>query len=202
VLTHRLDRGLKAVEAARAQLAADYGEWHERLFDVCLDRWGEKDDKDALAFLTRGAALRLRKALLRAMIKREKFVIAFGGHSAAVAHGNYFEESSAHVLGRLLCPVLGELRVPVVVRNQAMGAHGGCPSCVNVANHYGADADMVMWDFGMTDHSEETRDLFVRQALLLPKQPVVLVHYNTKNERKGFLNHLMELHKANPADEL
>jgi len=34
------------------------------------------------------------------------------------------------------------------------------------------------------------------QALLLPKQPVVLMSYNLKNERRGFLDHMKALNNA------
>jgi hypothetical protein len=47
----------------------------------------------------------------------KKFVVAFGGHSSAAAHGNYFNESYAHAFQRLLTPVCEAAGIELVVRN-------------------------------------------------------------------------------------
>ena len=211
-LTHRLDRALTAVEEARELLRRDYGDFATKLFAVSLNHW-ESSDADpeaeegpmaARAFLTKTARGSLRRRMLSAFVAAQSrddphevsFVLSTGGHSAAAAHGNFAEESYTHVLGDFLCRPFGEMGVRFVARDRAMGAHGGCPSCFAMEAMYGADADVVLWDFGMTDSALATRDFFARQALLLEKEPVLLVAYNTKNARKGWLQYLRDLHEA------
>jgi len=89
----------------------------------------------------------------------QSFVVAFGGHSSAASHGNYFNESYAHEFERLLAPVFKEAGIQLEVRNHAMGGTASMPTSLCIATFYGAALDMISWDFGMTeganiDHSE------------------------------------------------
>jgi hypothetical protein len=48
------------------------------------------------------------------------FVIAFGGHSSAASHGNYFNQSYAHYFQRMLEPALKAAGIQLVVRNHGI----------------------------------------------------------------------------------
>ena len=80
------------------------------------------------------------------------FVWSCGGHSAAAGHGNPHNESYTAFLTRAVSPILQEVGVSFVGRNYAMG---GMPSGAELAlcleSVHGLDADVITWDFGMTD---------------------------------------------------
>jgi len=120
----------------------------------------------------------------------QSFVVAFGGHSSAASHGNYFNESYAHEFERLLAPVFKEAGIQLEVRNHAMGGTASMPTSLCIATFYGAALDMISWDFGMTeganiDHSE----FFFRQALLLDSSPLLLMAHNSDFRREPLLEY-------------
>lgn len=61
-----------------------------------------------------------------------------------------------------------------MVRNLAMGGVPSFPNTLCMADAFGADSDIVAWDFRMVEHDDVKGELFIRQALLLPKQPAVM----------------------------
>jgi hypothetical protein len=68
-------------------------------------------------------------------------------------------QSYAHVFERTLKPAFDAARIPLVVRNHAMGGTGSVPGSYCMATVYGDDIDVASWDFGMTegnnyDHTE------------------------------------------------
>lgn len=82
----------------------------------------------------------------------EKYVWATGGHSAAAAHGNLFNESYTAYMTRDLQPVFSALGIDFIGRNYAMGGTRSSPELASCYPQvFGVDVDFFSWDFGMTD---------------------------------------------------
>lgn len=82
----------------------------------------------------------------------ERFVWATGGHSAAAAHGNLYNESYTSYMERGVKDLFHAVGIDFVGRNYAMGGMDSAPQLA-LCNEavYGKDADVISWDFGMTD---------------------------------------------------
>jgi hypothetical protein len=82
----------------------------------------------------------------------ERFVWSTGGHSAAAGHGNLYNESYTAFLERGIRNVFTSIGMDFVGRNYAMGGMDSAPNLA-LCNEavYGTDADVISWDFGMTD---------------------------------------------------
>jgi len=153
-------------------------------------------DADSRALLAKRFLAKL--AAPKGDLAAKRFVIAFGGHSSAAAHGNYYNQSYAHAFERLLVPVFNAAGLALVVRNHAMGGTGCVPSAYCVANVYGRDLDALAWDFGMTDgRNVDHAELYFRQAVLQTRQangqgslaPVLVLAHNTDTPREELLKH-------------
>ena len=101
-------------------------------------------------------------------------MIAVGGMSDVAGHGNYFEEAYPNVCGDALRPVFEAAGVRFQVRNMAMGGVPSFPNSVCMADNFGGDADVVVWDFRMVERDVHKGELFIRQALLMPRAPFVM----------------------------
>eukprot|EP00546_Thalassionema_frauenfeldii_P008513 CAMPEP_0178922430 /NCGR_PEP_ID=MMETSP0786-20121207/16149_1 /TAXON_ID=186022 /ORGANISM="Thalassionema frauenfeldii, Strain CCMP 1798" /LENGTH=685 /DNA_ID=CAMNT_0020596793 /DNA_START=41 /DNA_END=2098 /DNA_ORIENTATION=- len=82
----------------------------------------------------------------------ERFVWSTGGHSAAAAHGNLHNESYTAFLEKSAKDSFRAVGIEFIGRNYAMGGMDSAPNLA-VCNEavYGTDADVISWDFGMTD---------------------------------------------------
>ena len=79
------------------------------------------------------------------------FVWATGGHSAAAGHGNFYNQSYTAYMERAVKGAFEAVGVDFVARNYAMGGHASGPELAFcVKEIYGADFDVLTWDFGMT----------------------------------------------------
>lgn len=116
----------------------------------------------------------LVERFLRAFALGDSFVIAVGGMSDVAGHGNYFEEAYPNVCGDALRPVFEAAGVRFQVRNMAMGGVPSFPNSVCMADNFGGDADVVVWDFRMVERDVHKGELFIRQALLMPRAPFVM----------------------------
>jgi hypothetical protein len=88
----------------------------------------------------------------------EKYVWATGGHSAAAAHGNLFNESYTAFLERDLKDVFGSIGIDFEGRNYAMGGTGSAAEIAMCFEEiFGSDLDMFSWDYGMTDVGQPIR---------------------------------------------
>jgi hypothetical protein len=101
------------------------------------------------------------------------FVWATGGHSAAAAHGDLYNESYSAVLERAVQPVLQRLGVWFEARNYAMGGTMSAPELALCSVPiYGTAVDAISWDFGMTDGRDvSSMEMYFRQASLGPGRP-------------------------------
>eukprot|EP00547_Thalassionema_nitzschioides_P000376 CAMPEP_0194201676 /NCGR_PEP_ID=MMETSP0156-20130528/1891_1 /TAXON_ID=33649 /ORGANISM="Thalassionema nitzschioides, Strain L26-B" /LENGTH=686 /DNA_ID=CAMNT_0038926943 /DNA_START=13 /DNA_END=2073 /DNA_ORIENTATION=- len=82
----------------------------------------------------------------------ERFVWSTGGHSAAAAHGNLHNESYTAFLEKGAQDAFLAVGIEFIGRNYAMGGMDSAPHLA-ICNEavYGTDADVISWDFGMTD---------------------------------------------------
>ena len=158
-VNHLLDRGLRKIADARAELKATYGDYYGRVASVASScAYGVP------TFISQAARAGTVRRLLHAVVTSAPYTIVLAGHSAAQASGNHFNQSYTHWLHSLLAPPLAAVGVELVTRNHAMG---GLPShhrasCFAAA--YGADADAVLWDYAMTAGSPHEMDYFFRQV--------------------------------------
>jgi hypothetical protein len=148
------------------------------------------DDADTLFasmhFLNRDVILRkLARAILLPYGDGDKqseglnpFVIAFAGTSVTAGHDNFFNQSYPLVFGRELNRSFSAAGIDLVIRNHAMGNNPTVPSCFLVDTQLGLDTDVAVWEFGMmASGMQAVKDLeiWMRNALALPKQPAVMV---------------------------
>jgi hypothetical protein len=79
-----------------------------------------------------------------------KYVWSTGGHSAAAAHGNLYNESYTAIMEQDLKEIFGSIGIEFEGRNYAMG---GTQSAAEMAmcwkEIFGDDTDFFSWDFGM-----------------------------------------------------
>jgi len=82
----------------------------------------------------------------------ERFVWATGGHSAAAGHGNLFNESYTAFMNRAVSDVFGAIGIEFEGKNYAMGGTASAPEIALCSEAvFGTDADVISWDFAMTD---------------------------------------------------
>jgi len=81
-----------------------------------------------------------------------KFVWATGGHSAAAGHGNLQNETYTAYMEHAAKPIFESVGINFVGRNYAMGGMSSAPELALCQESiFGIDADVLTWDFGMTD---------------------------------------------------
>jgi len=106
----------------------------------------------------------------------ERMVWATGGHSAAAGHGNLFNESYTAFLEQAITPVFGSIGIEFTSRNHAMG---GTPSAPEIAlcqeAVFGTDADIVTYDYGMTDAGYPMKKAMYDERIgLHPNRPAIM----------------------------
>ena len=83
-----------------------------------------------------------------------EFVWVTGGHSAAAAHGNLYNESYTAYMEKAVKTVFGAVGLDFIARNYAMGAMSSATEIALCQESlFGVDADLISWDYGMTDGS-------------------------------------------------
>ena len=112
--------------------------------------------------------------LLRAFALGDSFVVAVGGMSDVAGHGNLFDEAYPNVCGDALRPVFEKAGVRFAVRNMAMGGVPSFPNSVCMGDNFGRDADVIVWDFRMVERDADKGELYIRQALMLPRGPSIV----------------------------
>jgi len=166
-----------AIAAKEAEILAIYGAGTTR------------DDFKSAEYFSDKARGRLVERLVRAVVLSDSFVVAVGGMSDVAGHGNLFDESYPLVLEDALRDVFRGAGVRFSARNMAMGGVPSFPNSVCMEDNFGADADVVVWDFRMVERDEVKGELYVRQAMMLPKAPFVA--FKRKN---AYLSHLHYAH--------
>ena len=81
----------------------------------------------------------------------ERYVWSTGGHSAAAAHGNMFNESYTSYMESDLVDVFASVGIEFEGRNYAMGGTGSAAEIAMCWEEiFGTDVDIFSWDYGMT----------------------------------------------------
>lgn len=133
----------------------------------------DKASFEGAEFFSKTARGKLVDRMARAIALSDSFVVSVGGMSDVAGHGNLFEESYPMVFGKAVKQVFALAGVKFEVRNMAMGGVPSFPNSMCMEDNFGADADVVVWDFRMVERDEVKGELYVRQALMLPKAPFV-----------------------------
>ena len=89
--------------------------------------------------------------------------------------------------------------VELVVRNFAMGGVPSFPNSVCMEDFFGGDVDLVVWDFRMVEHDDVKGELYVRQALMMPRSPAVM--FKRENRYLPSLSGYAELAGLHALDE-
>lgn len=211
-----LGQSISYVETAMEAILAEYGRskfdeptksFEERayMFDLTIfpERqpgfskfrgYSLKEPPGNAGYATQSTLDKIRLRLLHAVMTSSDFHITLGGHSAAAGHGNHFVQSYTLQIQRILEPVLARLNVYHQSRNFAMGGLGTIQSSLGMMDLYGSDADILIWDSGMTEQDKESRDYYTRVALLRDtgKVPVIwgepdMGNYDKKHQT-GWIN--------------
>lgn len=104
------------------------------------------------------------KRLLRAMVLGDSFVVVVGGMSDTAGHGNLFNDSYPLVMRKTIHDVMTLANIKFDVRNMAMGGVPSYPSSMCMKDVWGADADVIVWDFRMVEHDSLKGELYIRQV--------------------------------------
>jgi hypothetical protein len=128
----------------------------------------------------------------------ERFVWATGGHSSAAGHGNLFNESYTAYMERGAKDVFRAIGIDFAGRNYAMGGMDSAPQ-IALCNEaiFGKDADVISWDFGMTDgkvHWKTT--LYASRTGLHSNRPV---HFSINNAGRNYKGRMAALKLAEDA---
>ena len=168
-VNHMINRGMDAVAAAKDVLRKLYGPFYDNVAKV-----GDRDMRGLPSFIGKESFEGTVQRLLHAMMTSAPFTIVLAGHSATQASGNFLNQSSIHYLHSILGPPLAAVGVQLVTRNHAMGGLSSVHRSACFATAYGADTDVIMWDYGMTAGSPPEMDYFFRQAMLQPRRPLLV----------------------------
>lgn len=122
---------------------------------------------------------RIAEKLLLGMIQEQqaRLVWASAGMSSAAGHGNMMSEAYSQLLSDNLRPLFAQLNIDFETRNYGMSA---MPSVAELSfcqrEIYGADVDILTWDFGQTDGARRPWMMgffFWRAGMHLPRPPVL-----------------------------
>ena len=124
-----------------------------------------------------------------------RFVWATGGHSAAAAHGNLHNESYTAYMTRAVQPVFAAAGIDFEGRNYAMGGMSSGPE-ISLCNEaiFGTDADVISWDFGMTDgRAFEKTLLYASRSGVHRNRPM---HVSMIVDGRGYQNRIKQIEIA------
>lgn len=117
-------------------------------------------------WMTQNSLDGLARRLIHAIMTNDSFELVLGGHSAAAGHGNAFNQSYIIQAGHVLEPVFAHLGVWMRAYNFAQGGMGTLQQALAGMDLRGNNADMIMWDSGMTEKGLDYFMFFVKQALI------------------------------------
>lgn len=116
-----------------------------------------------------------KSKLIELILRKDRFVVGFGGSSVTAGHDNYHHEAYPQVFYDTLDPLMKLLSITFVVRNRAIGNNPCYPydECLNT--HLGNDLDVVTWEQSMNCGREsKPLETFTRIAAQMPKKPTVI----------------------------
>jgi hypothetical protein len=115
------------------------------------------------------------------------FVWATGGHSSAAGHGNLYNETYTAFMERAVKPIFASVGIHFLGRNYAMGGMDSAPQ-IALCNEaiFGRDADVISWDFGMTDGSASWKtNLYASRAGVHSNRPAFVAINNAGRRYKS-----------------
>ena len=121
-----------------------------------------------------------------------RFVWSTGGHSAAAGHGNLYNESYTSFMERAAKNVFAAVGIDLEGRNYAMGGMASAPELA-LCNQaiYGPDADIVSWDFGMTDgRAYHNTYLYASRSGIHPNRPM---HVTINVDGRGYQHRIAQI---------
>ena len=172
----------------------DYGEFYGKLFDpIQMDHIFAASPMSRDRFKRRLMQKILEKVTSPSGSSPPQFVWATAGDSSAAGHGNMFNQTYSSILEKTVRPIFDQLGIEFVSRNYGMGWYNSAPElafCMEAV--YGADVDMLVWDFAMQDghrHIHKT-DLWIDRALTHPNLPLMLFVDQANSPRRPLLDRL------------
>jgi len=156
------------MEKLKAQLELEYGEYANAIFDEHNVMRYSDVSKDRFE-------RRLMRKILSPAEEDKVFHWVTGGHSAAAAHGNLYEQSYTHVLREIASGAFEAVGLQLVAENYAMGGQRSAPEiCYCMQEIYGTSMDVLSWDFGMTDGRDFSKlACWGARSSMLPSRPVL-----------------------------
>jgi hypothetical protein len=105
-----------------------------------------------------------------------RMVWATGGHSAAASHGNLWNESYTSFMEQAVTDGFGSIGIDFEGRNYAVGGTDSAPETAFCSEAvFGTDADVISWDFGMTDGRYwDRKGMYANRIGLNPNRPVIV----------------------------
>ncbi len=158
-------------------LDEDYGKFKDEVFnkDTIMNAFNSPSKLSADR-LQRRILIKILEAQLLTSNKVD-FNWVVGGHSAAAAHGNLFNQSYAYILEETARPTFEALGITFYGKNYAMGGTKSAPEnalCMSAV--YGPELDILSWDFGMTDGSRaaDLYNIWSQRAGVHPTTPTII----------------------------
>jgi hypothetical protein len=103
------------------------------------------------------------------------FVVGFSGSSVTAGHDSFFKEAYPNTFYEAMLPAFEALRIPLVVRNQALGNNPCYPYDACLATHMGDDLDVLTWEQSMNcGRDPKPLESFTRAASVMPKKPTLI----------------------------
>ena len=207
-----MEKALAGVRAARAALLKYY-EGDAAMLDAAPS-FPSADDKLLVGRMGL-AALGMRAHLVTGggpgSGKARAFVVGVTGSSVTAGHDTFGPVAWPHVLARNMAPLWAALGVEFVLRDAAVGGRDPNPWPFCLAQMMGEDVDVVMreaeywpWDAGFAPTAPIAKEgasrtaaafeIFIRQALSLPRKPVVhflRLDHGSRADGVGFMNEFL-----------
>ena len=117
-----------------------------------------------LRWYGKGNSRPIVQRFLRAMVHRGTFVVGVGGMSDTAGHGNLFNDSYPIVFKQAFAPLCDAAGIELIVRNVALGGLPSFPNSLCMKDVFGADLDLIVWDYRIVEHDDDKGELFIRQV--------------------------------------
>eukprot|EP00559_Dactyliosolen_fragilissimus_P009922 CAMPEP_0184858144 /NCGR_PEP_ID=MMETSP0580-20130426/3266_1 /TAXON_ID=1118495 /ORGANISM="Dactyliosolen fragilissimus" /LENGTH=667 /DNA_ID=CAMNT_0027354127 /DNA_START=63 /DNA_END=2066 /DNA_ORIENTATION=- len=164
-------------------LHEDYGEYMYKIFNktTIMSAFKGHDPKSMERL-----KLRMKIKILNAQLHqstRTSYIWATGGHSAAAAHGNIFNQSYSSSLEQSASGPFRSLGIRFYGKNYAMGGTLSGPEvAMCMSSIFGNDIDALSWDYGMTDgRNDWLYSLWAQRAGSHPTFPSIFSLFSDRN---------------------
>jgi len=155
----------------------DFGSYRGLILDKSLLNRIFKCSDASREKLKRKLMIKLVEAQMLASTQQATFVWVTAGDSSAAAHGNMYSQSYTATMENIAKAAFDAVGINFIARNYAMADIESAPELsLCMESVYGADIDILTWDFGQTESLSDYRvDLFSNRAAVLPSTPLIMV---------------------------